>query len=753
MTLTGGFDLVISIADAVFTRITARLHAAGQLSHRNLGGLPTDTGRFAAALGAGANDLFDFVFGTPVIVTAPPQGDGQARVTARTRAIVRARPSASPSTLGAGGIADISFRARFDASKLSQPIAANDALSVDWAETSAGDVVVTSADRGFEEAVRTYVLQVMTRDMSVKVPLTPFATLGAQKVVPCTLPQAGGGATFATAVQVAGGGGSTAMIENVLRDDWAIGLSRDLMLSLLIKAMAAKFGGALPRPYGPAPVTLDQRTICLFDTPFGCAATATRRVLLNRLVIDFLPGAVLVQGTLGVAVDGLLGFEVDADWSTMVTLSVDNSGTIRAEVGPIAIALEGALAALANLISGGQLESTISDSVESALSATLNQGGPADWLRGFIGSLASQTGGGGLRPVAVDVRSDGLVIHGAIDVPLPQNSPVASLSLVASPSNPRDLLLSAANSWSPGSNIASLNWRFGDGASITANGTDCRLAVEHTYAQNGIYRACLEITDDAGRVSQSCTTNLVGGLNVAVSVPSAVRHAPAGGHSSSKEDRPIEMVVSVSAAGAPISGTTVVVHDASSKSAEITTDSSGRARVTVERDRVRKHVKGELAKPLSIGSVEIKVSGTGLEGHKQHVWLPDNAAIAHVTQRATHLRKNALDSLAKLQGLSANRHLLDQTGGSAKSLTSQQAGKQAQTPRNAESSQIGAAFALMDQITNHLVLWPQDPFLFQVLGLPQEAGADATVERLKLLWGEVRTRLRQLEKNQKESDH
>src|SRR5262249_54730453 len=162
---------------------------------------------------------------------------------------------------------------------------------------------------------RDYVLRTMRQRMGANIPIGAVAALGVQKIVPLTLPGAGGSATFALALQINGSAGSTAAIENVLRNDWAISISLNFALSRFIDALRAKFGGALPAPYGANPVTLDRRTVCLVDSPLGCIATATRRVLLRRITVNFLTGSLSLQGTLGVAFDGPFGFEVDADWS------------------------------------------------------------------------------------------------------------------------------------------------------------------------------------------------------------------------------------------------------------------------------------------------------------------------------------------------------------------------------------------------------------------------------------------------------
>jgi hypothetical protein len=308
----------------------------------NVGVLQPSTGRRPTPWPphAGAPLLFDLVFGTPTVAAVPPQADGQARLIARTRAVVRARPSDSPSMLGSGAVVDVSFRGKIGERTAGQSLSTDAAIPLDWSETGPADIAVNTGDAGFDGEVRTYILQAMVKELSASIPVGPFAALGARKVVPCTLPHAGGGASFALAVQTTGGGGATATIEDVLRDDWAISLGRDFLLALFIRSIGAKFGGAIPPPYGQTPVTLDQQTVCVLNTPFGCAAKANRHVILKRLTIDFATGMLPVQGTLGVALDGPLGFEIDADWSTAVTLAVDASGDLRAQVGAISVLKE-----------------------------------------------------------------------------------------------------------------------------------------------------------------------------------------------------------------------------------------------------------------------------------------------------------------------------------------------------------------------------------------------------------------------------
>src|SRR5262249_34150438 len=146
VTLTGGFDLTLQISDGALTRAGARLHAQQLLSHRSLR--------------TRGGELFDIVFGPPMIAAAAPHVDGRARVTARTRLLVRARAVDDPSSAGRAAIAETVFRVRLDPTAASwAQIDIDDRLRVDWSESTAGDITLVRADAGFEGDVRAAILE------------------------------------------------------------------------------------------------------------------------------------------------------------------------------------------------------------------------------------------------------------------------------------------------------------------------------------------------------------------------------------------------------------------------------------------------------------------------------------------------------------------------------------------------------------------------------------------------------------------
>jgi hypothetical protein len=171
-------------------------------------------------------------------------------------------------------------------------------------------------------------------------------------------------------------------------------------------------------------------------------------------------------------------------------------------------------------------------------------------------------------------------------------------------------------------------------------GVDCRLAVEHSYATDGFYRTCLDISDDAGRVSQVCRTVHLGQLHAVVTV------APGGARAGASGTADLPVVVSVTAGGAPVPGATVTIEGAASNEAA-TTDSSGRARFIVRRDRLRRASGGGVsAQPFSLGGLEVAVSADGWKQHRQELQLPDDEAIQHLQRTAARLRTEAIRDLA-----------------------------------------------------------------------------------------------------------
>ena len=672
-----------------------------------------------------------------------PQADGLTRVVAQTRAIVRARPSDEPSTAGRSAVAEIAFRARFEPSvPVGDQLSVDDIIPIDWSETGAPDIVVRTNDVGFDNDVRTAMLDLMTD--AAFIPIGALISIGARGAVVCTVPRMGTTASVTLALDMGSGGGSATAIDNVLQNDWAIGLGRDFIVARLVEALTTRFG-AMPPPLGADPVEVDVRSICLLQGLYGCVVSAIRRILLERLEIDLAPGRLVLQGRLTQVTDYPGYPEVAADWSTDITFDVDTSGVVRPQVGTPTVTLSGPLAGFVDFLSGGQFEQAVKDAIISVLQPSISELGPLEALDALIGSLAS-TGSMLLRPVAVDVRADGIVLHGVVDARPQQAAPVASATVLAQPANARAVLLGAAGSWSPGGDIAEVRWEPGDAALISNAGIDCRLAVEHVYADAGVYTACLEITDAGGRVSRQCERVEVGILRHRLVSPQSSERSSAW-EVCAEPGGTVSVDVAVTGTQTNIPGVNVTVTGGNwSKTAR--TDAAGIAKIDVDVDVVRASpAPGGSAPLFSFGGVDVEVAAPNWVGGRSRVWLVDCAARGAFVQEALETRERWLERLAGYSELDRIRDELHRTPTlpTEPGVPTVPPGMDGvpydrsglRDPRYAEAAGIGAKLALLDQLTTFVAYGSSDRFALQFLGLGENADPDAALERLADLWSQL----------------
>ena len=724
MSLTGGFDVVLEVADASLTETCAGLHARGALTHRH-----------AYSYGG---EIFDLTFDAPALSAAPAQADGRARVVVAVRAVVRARDAADPAQLGRGGVAALTLRARLDPSTAAgSALAAGDVLSVDWSETTAADISVHTSDGGFSADATAAILDMLQSDASAVLPLGPLAAIGTRGAVPATVATLGGGNAFAVGLDLSGTGGSTAQIDGVLTADWAIGLGADYVRARVLDSLSAALGG-LPAPTGTASVVLQDGTICVLPTPFGCAGTARQQVQLRSLDLALVSGKLTASGSLAQVVFGPLGFELDANWSADLVLQVDASGAIRAAVQNVVVQLTG-LASFVDALAAGRIAAAVEAAVAASLQAGLGGAGALDFLDGLIGGLGT-TSGATLRATSVEVRSDGIAIHGVVDGRPAAVPPVAGRSALPSLDAPLELLLTAGASWAPGGELASIAFAPGDGAVISTTGDTTRLATTHAYPSAGQYTATVTVTDGSGAVSTSSLSVEVGTLRIGIVSLTADQTSAPGWQICGAPGQTTTFSVVVTASGVRLAGVGISVSgDGWSESG--TTDARGVVQFVLQVDQVTSSpAPGGTPPAFALGGFDVAASATGWIGDRTRVWIINCGAIGALRIEAQKLKD---EWIARLEGYAALEQIRQQLG-----LTPTLPGPGDVTPdglnlvltppprdpRLNDAAAIGGVLATLEQITTLLTVAPGEPLVNQVLGLAPGAEPAATLKRLTSLW-------------------
>ena len=502
----------------------------------------------------------------------------------------------------------------------------------------------------------------------------------------------------------------------------------------------------MPPPLGADPVEVDVRSICLLQGLYGGAVSAIRRILLERLEIDLAPGRLVLQGRLTQVTDYPGYPEVAADWSTDITFDVDTSGVVRPQVGTPTVTLSCTACRVRRLPFRGSVRAG-GQGRDHLGPATKHQRGRFCWRHSTRSSVSSaSTGSMLLRPVAVDVRADGIVLHGVVDARPQQAAPVASATVLAQPANARAVLLGAAGSWSPGGDIAEVRWEPGDAALISNAGIDCRLAVEHVYADAGVYTACLEITDAGGRVSRQCERVEVGILRHRLVSPQSSERSSAW-EVCAEPGGTVSVDVAVTGTQTNIPGVNVTVTGGNwSKTAR--TDAAGIAKIDVDVDVVRASpAPGGSAPLFSFGGVDVEVAAPNWVGGRSRVWLVDCAARGAFVQEALETRERWLERLAGYSELDRIRDELHRTPTlpTEPGVPTVPPGMDGvpydrsglRDPRYAEAAGIGAKLALLDQLTTFVAYGSSDRFALQFLGLGENADPDAALERLADLWSQL----------------
>jgi hypothetical protein len=740
VTLTGGYDAVIQMSDAALTTLCARLHGEGRLSHRHTR--------------VHGGEIFDFVFGPPRMQTVATQADGRARFRARTTAFVRARPMHDPAAIGRCASADISFSARLDAPTAgAAQLAATTALRIDVSDTIEADIAVTTSDAGFVPDVKAAVLEMAKMETIGSIPIGTFAEVGVRAVTARTVTQPGPAACLTLALRFGTSPSAASPLDVSVRSDWSIALSRGFAIQRLVEVLRPAFGGSMPPPYGPSAVLLAQGTACLLETPVGCLVSAHQRLYLRRLELDLAPGRVILRGTLSVVTDGPFGFEIDANWSTDVTVRVDSAGVLEVRTRAAAVQLSGVLAAFANFLSSGRLESVIRNALVSTIDAQFGASGPLSWLDGLIGAFGDSTAGGGLKHSEVDVRPDGIVLHGFLSVGRPQLAPVPVMTALASSDDPLRLVLGAAGSWSPGGDIARIEWRPGDGTSIVSHDAQCCFAAAHVYSSPGRYDVALEVRDAVGRVARVDQSVEVGILRL--HLDRAVSSTPSAWHVCATPGSTAMLDVVVTSSATRLRGITVTLRG-NGWSRSAVTDARGVAHILVDVDQVTQAaVAGGTRPPLfSLGGLDVEVEATGCTGAQARVWLVDCAARAALRDEARNLRDQWLRRWA---GYPALRRIRDEGRPGVRPPAQSSPLRQLMEPFGSstvsapgsvvDAAELGAAVSILDQLTMLVLATPDHALAHELLGTKRDEDPRAVLERLNALWTNVDQHIQQFERS------
>lgn len=519
--LTDAFDVALQVREGVVDQIFRAMHRAGPVQHT-----------YARAY-AGKHVTLQIASPDVTFVTAAGP-DQRARALATSRVYYHARDLADARDPGTGAVADVTIRATlWLTSGDPAPVTPDTELAAEWIETARNDITVHAASAAVEDEVKDALLSFI-RDQNRRFPL-PALGSGSTTVGSIAfrfLPGAAGPAPILTVGMNVGNvvKGQKAGLQQVfVQQEWALALSDTFVLQSIRDGLLQRLG-SLPPPNGPAPVTISDRTVCTFPTPFGCADHSRQRVFLDTFDVALESGRIVFSGGVRVATDAWYVPDVSATFRAEATLAVGANQTLSVSVSPPTVSVQGWFADVIDFLSSNALEDAVRDGVQSALQSGVAQGGltslfSTDTLTQLasLGSTASLQ----ITPTAtsVEIRSEAILIHGTVAVQNPSAAPSAAF-VVLPGTSPTRRILHAGQSWAPGGRLTQFRWDFGDQHSETTLGDNVRFVAEHDYAP-GVYRACLTVTDNLGRTAQTCRTMRVRDLTL--------RHTPEGGGAPTSE--------------------------------------------------------------------------------------------------------------------------------------------------------------------------------------------------------------------------
>jgi PKD repeat protein len=498
----GDFDLVLQVSGGSLQRMFKAMHTAGTFRHIYTGCYED---RFVTT-----------VIGAPTIaLDGPIHSDGTVRATASARLLYHSRAAADAKDVGHTAVADVAARVRLGLTNQGDPaLMANAALAIDWTETAASDITVTTtAGSAVEAEIVETLLELVGENAVWNYPL-PQLGFGAQSVQNGSFRFLNAGGTSAVAAGLNLSNvikGSRGQLQSIfVSSDWAVGIGASFLTSQLSAALSAQLG-ALPAPHGTGRPTLSDATICVVPNPFDfgprCLASARERVFLDFLDWTFAEGRISFSGAFSQVSDSIFIPPISASFQFDGVPSLSSDGTIAVTFTQPTVQLQQWYAVFVNVLTGGAIATAVSGAIASALASVKGPGGSGLIDLNAISQFAS-FGSTVQLPLAIGLQSAqmhsyGMVVQGTLNVGPTSRAPVAAFQVLPASTGPTSVIFNAQSSWSPGGLLASYHWDFGDGTQETSAGTSQRFVTSHNYAA-GTYQACLTVTDAQGVSVATC---------------------------------------------------------------------------------------------------------------------------------------------------------------------------------------------------------------------------------------------------------
>lgn len=635
MSITEGFDTVFQIEESALTWIAQRMHQAGTLGHRYY--------RVQASY------CVDLQFGAPVLtVDTTSHPDGRPRVVASTPVLAHVRPVDDPGMLGDYAVATVFFHGML-VPPGAYPLGPNDLLSVDWSETSQSDFVFHSPTSGVEASVRDAIMAMLV-DAKASASLGYLGDAGVTFLaMASTAGSSGAGRVLSIGLDFSGSAGDAAALNSFAQQDWAAALSYEFVTERIGEALGRALGGGTPPPIGASPVLIREEIVCTWPTPFGCLEQAPQRTYLDSLTVTLAPGAILLGGQVRQVTDSWHVPDIAAAWSVGVTLTVDSSGNVKPSIGKPIVQAIGPFAAIANFLSGGQVAGAVGAGITEVFGASLGSTDPGGVLGLVIEELSSagRAVGTGItaKPASLEIRTDGIVVHGTFQDSRGAPVPVADVVAFAG-KQPGELILHAGGSWAPGDRLTAFSWNFGDGQAATSTGATTRSVASHVYLPGG-YSLCLTVQDSQGRSATQCIFVEPGILRLRLLVGDSVIWQVCKPPTHGTMDIPVE----VTSSDTRISGVTVTASG-NGWQRSATTDAAGRATLQLNPTDIEKNSALGGARPsFCLGGVDVTASLTGYQSITQRLWMIDCDSRQTAILAARKLRAAVLDKLAGYKAL------------------------------------------------------------------------------------------------------
>jgi PKD domain len=614
MSATGDFDAAFQVSQFALQRVFSAMHAAGSLQH--------------ALASVRDQELVELVIGAPVIALDPAAGAaGELRATARSRVLYHERSIDDASNLGQSVACDVTARAalQLDGGDPA-PLDQDSQLRVTWNETTLADISVYGASPAFEPIVKQALLD-LVRGQPVAELGMGFLAAGAQSASARVIDPGGGQAPLAVVglnLTATSHGTRPTLQSAFCHQDWALATSTVYVSDQILSRLAAEIG-MLPPPHGDAPVEI--------------ASGRGGTIYLDSFTIAWTTGAIVLAGEVRGERGGLFG-TVTATWTTSVTLSLDAHGGIVASATQPSVQLHEWYAVVGDFFAAGLIERVVAGAVSAQLAGAL----PGVGAAGFIADIGRRLSAEGrtlsigldAAASAVEVRPDAVVIQGTITITQPPRAPISDFAVVVA--SPNKLVFNASESWSPGGDLTSYRWDFGDGASSQASGQGASFVSEHTYPA-GEYAACLTVEDAQGRTRRTCY-GVQPGLLILEQYDLE--------HSANWEFCSSEPTVAfrVSSSGTPIAAASVEAEGAG-WAINGQTDAAGVTRLTFDAATVAAHgVAARKPSPFHLGLTRVTASKPGWQSRVAFLWMVDCDALWAAVLDSTKRRDDLFDRLA-----------------------------------------------------------------------------------------------------------